>query len=81
MGWLHMIETMDGLTEGINFIRINLGKQGIQCFHINCNMILDVECNQDVDVRCKIEFKDADKWDLPDWANISVCWRKQFILA
>ena len=56
-----MIETMDGLTEGINFIRINLGKQGIQCFHINCNMILDVECNQDVDVRCKIEFKDADK--------------------
>ena len=52
----------------------------IKVQNIMC-MILDVECNQDVDVRCKIEFKDADKWDLPDWANISVCWRKRFILA
>ena len=27
VGWLRMIETMDGLTERTHFVRINLGKQ------------------------------------------------------
>ena len=28
VGWLRMLETMDGLTERTNFVRIDLGKQG-----------------------------------------------------
>ena len=28
VGWLRMIETMDGLIEQKNFVKIDLGKQG-----------------------------------------------------
>ena len=39
VGWLHMIETMDGLTEQTNVVKIDLGKQGntvlLSFFHIN----------------------------------------------